>query len=132
MDMYYYNFKNKSVTPWTFPKLMSFKSFRETHAELHYIRTMVGVPVLDAKCGWHLSYFGTPNNIQTKIQEFSHQEYNHSRYTRLSSIKERMKEGKDLFCRDKKGALWVPLLKLDRYLPVQWKKVAYLSNEEEE
>ena len=132
MDMYYYNFNNKSINDWTSAKIMSFKSFRETYAELHYIRVMGNVPVLNGKCGWHLSYFGTPENVQTKIQEFSHQEFNHSRYTRLSSIKKRMTEGKDLFCRDKDGSMWIPMQKLDKYLPKQWKKVAYLCNEEED
>ena len=47
--------------------------------------------------GWHLSYMGGPERIKTKIESYSHQEFNNPYY--LNSIEEKIKQNKDLFGR---------------------------------
>lgn len=49
--------------------------------------------------GWHCSYFGTPEFIQNKIQNFSHQEFNRTAYTNLDVIQRRMQNHMDLYGR---------------------------------
>ena len=49
--------------------------------------------------GWHLSYFMSPEEIAEKIKAFSHTEFNEPQYTDLTSIKNAIMNGKDLFRR---------------------------------
>ena len=47
--------------------------------------------------GYHLSFFMTPEKIQTKILNFSHREYNTPEYSNLEKIKQRIYNGTDIF-----------------------------------
>lgn len=49
--------------------------------------------------GWHLSYFGSVEQIQEKIGSFFHQEYNRPEFTNAEHINECIVTGKDLFNR---------------------------------
>jgi beta-1,4-mannosyl-glycoprotein beta-1,4-N-acetylglucosaminyltransferase len=49
--------------------------------------------------GWHFSYFGGTDYIINKIKSFSHQEYNNEKYTNEETIKDLIKNKKDLFFR---------------------------------
>jgi beta-1,4-mannosyl-glycoprotein beta-1,4-N-acetylglucosaminyltransferase len=50
--------------------------------------------------GWHLTYWGTVEQIQSKIQSFAHQELNTERFTNPDYIKGQILAGKDLYSRD--------------------------------
>jgi len=50
--------------------------------------------------GWHLSYFGDAKFIKNKIENFSHQEFNHPNFTNLSKIEEKIKNVSDLYNRN--------------------------------
>lgn len=50
--------------------------------------------------GWHFSYLGGVQRIQTKIAAFSHQEYNQPQYTAEANIADAINSGRDLFGRD--------------------------------
>lgn len=50
--------------------------------------------------GWHFSYFGDVEYIISKIQSFSHQEYNNEKYTNPETIKQLILNKKDLFFRE--------------------------------
>lgn len=50
-----------------------------------------------ANGGWHLSFFLTPEQIQHKIQNYSHQENNREEFTNIENINRALKEGKSLF-----------------------------------
>jgi len=67
--------------------------------------------------GWHLSYFGTPEFISNKIQNFSHQEFNDPEYTNTDKIIYRIENGIDLFDRNKLNK--ISLYEND-YLPYRW------------
>lgn len=49
--------------------------------------------------GWHLSYFGDISRIQTKIKNFTHQEFNTEQFTDPEWIKKKIEEGVDLYDR---------------------------------
>lgn len=96
--MFYYNLKNQQVNPWCGTvaatarqvKLRGVQWCRDYRSAL---------PRLD-QGGWHLSYFGTPEQIQLKIKNFSHQELNDEKYTDLVAIQQRIDQGQDLFNRE--------------------------------
>jgi beta-1,4-mannosyl-glycoprotein beta-1,4-N-acetylglucosaminyltransferase len=50
--------------------------------------------------GWHFSYLLTPKEIQRKIKNFAHTEFNKKIYTDLKIIKDRINNKKDLFERN--------------------------------
>ncbi len=47
--------------------------------------------------GWHLSYFGGPEDIEKKLNSFSHQEFNRDEFKKRENIIERVKNGEDIF-----------------------------------
>ena len=96
---YYYNFTTLSTDYWNLAKLLNYRTYK-THKTPQRIR--IGLPYVSdiQNGGWHFSYFGTPEFIQTKLQNFSHQEYNNTTYTDPETIKLHIKNGDDLFGRD--------------------------------
>jgi beta-1,4-mannosyl-glycoprotein beta-1,4-N-acetylglucosaminyltransferase len=50
--------------------------------------------------GWHFSYMGGADKIKTKLEAFTHSEYNTPYFTNINRIKRLVSEGKDLFDRD--------------------------------
>lgn len=51
--------------------------------------------------GWHLSYFMTPEKIVEKLKSFVHQEYNQPPYTDIEYIKSKIRNGEDIFGKEK-------------------------------
>lgn len=49
--------------------------------------------------GWHLSYWGSAEDVAYKIKSFSHQEYNKHEYTSIDNIKNKIQQGRDIFNR---------------------------------
>jgi|688.fasta_scaffold167406_2 beta-1,4-mannosyl-glycoprotein beta-1,4-N-acetylglucosaminyltransferase len=100
-DMYYYNLNSKHNDKWYFPKILNYKKYNEMGLTIHDIRmnfkNNLCVPLKNG--GWHLSYFGTKEYIQSKIMNFSHQEFNTNEFTDTKKIEERMNKGIDLFNR---------------------------------
>jgi beta-1,4-mannosyl-glycoprotein beta-1,4-N-acetylglucosaminyltransferase len=52
------------------------------------------LPIIE-NAGWHFSFMGGKEMIKTKIESYSHTEYNNSLYTDLFKIEDRMKSLKD-------------------------------------
>ena len=50
--------------------------------------------------GWHFSFLKDPKEIKNKIVSYSHQEYNTNEFTNIEQIKEKIKNGEDLFRRN--------------------------------
>lgn len=108
-DMYYYHLNCKSQLPLysisfvRYDTLMNGIISNENGKNIimtpENIR-MVGKTVAYEKCGWHLSYFNTIENIIHKIQSFSHQEFNTATYKNPKQIKQDIKNCKDIFKRD--------------------------------
>ena len=98
MDMYYYNMKHKLAEPWYNVKLMTMNYYLENKSLPDSIRRSSPNDIIK-KGGWHLSYFGSPDFIRNKIQQFSHQEYNTDDITNTTYIKQQIQNGGDLFHR---------------------------------
>lgn len=123
MDMYYYNLNTKHKDIWVQAKIITFGSFKELKVGINDIRplTLPSIP----NGGWHLSYFGDKYYIKNKIENFTHQEFNHPYFTSLENIEKRMNEFGDVYDRN-----YVPIEKIaikdNKNLPFQYEK--YLQN----
>ena len=57
-------------------------------------------PQLIENGGWHFSFLKDPKDIVTKINSYSHQEFNKPEFVDTNKIKERINNKKDLFGRE--------------------------------
>ena len=100
MDLYYYDVNHRFSNNWPVTKLVTYRLAKSVQIE--DIRGVGGDSRYTAgrphvKCGWHLSYFLTPELIVEKIKSFSHQEYNHGKYIDVNYVKECIKNGVSMF-----------------------------------
>ena len=51
-------------------------------------------------CGWHMSYFMTPEKIIEKIKAFSHPEFNRPPFTSIDFVTQQIRHGNDVFGRE--------------------------------
>jgi beta-1,4-mannosyl-glycoprotein beta-1,4-N-acetylglucosaminyltransferase len=123
-DFYYYNLTVKSKMNWDLSKLVSYK---------YYVDILERTPqkcrnAYHLKCifngGWHLSYFGDPEFIKNKLENFSHQEFNNDIYTNLDYIKEHIKNKVDLVGRS--NDFEYIAIENNKNLPLQY--LEFLSN----
>ena len=106
MDFYYYNLEVKCDHNWYLTKVLPYKNLlNKTPQEIRYAKhgskeTLKNIGhKVQAKGGWHFSYFGNENMIIQKIQSFSHSEFNKKKYLNAKTIKECIKKGEDIFFR---------------------------------
>jgi len=103
MDMFYYNFTcHFANEPWKgtviFNKqLLASRSLSQFRMD-KYARAP-RIPTI--RNGWHLSYFMTPQKIADKLRDFSHQEYNNTKYNKLNYIQSCIQSKISLFNKDK-------------------------------
>jgi beta-1,4-mannosyl-glycoprotein beta-1,4-N-acetylglucosaminyltransferase len=127
MDMYYYNL-NCRVTGeiWRHPKILTYKVYCELNEPCSSLR-FYNCEAL-ASGGWHLSYFGSVEQIRNKIMNFSHQEFNQRQFTDINKIRDRVEKGVDLYGRENP----IEHVPIDRnnYLPVRYDEFlgAYYKN----
>jgi len=119
MDLYYYNLYTKLNIKWCSCKIISYLKYKELNITCNDIRFSSANVILNG--GWHLSYFGDKHFIQNKIQHFSHQELNISRYTDLEKIEERVKNNRDLYDRADVNIQKVNI-EDNTYLPIDYDK----------
>lgn len=115
MDMYYYNLTCKG-TKWYCAKIIPYSEYKTTRDPEH--TRHISCNTIPAS-GWHFSYFGDIDFIQTKIQNFSHQEYNNATYLDADKIATQIETCDDLFFRNNHhthGFREVPLHE-NAYLP---------------
>jgi len=105
-DMFFYNFNQKQVSPWYGTVITTNATAKEFSPQR--IRESRGAFPGIHNSGWHLSYWGTPEKIKHKIENFAHQEYNSSNFTDVDKIAARIKAGADLYDRGD-GHQFVPV-----------------------
>jgi hypothetical protein len=95
MDMYFGCLENKQTNiKWYHPKLLNWGTLKKSSPDECR---------LNFDClwwengGWHFTYFGDPDKIANKINNFAHQEYNNEIYKDADHITDSIKKGKDLF-----------------------------------
>jgi hypothetical protein len=97
MDFFYYSLENRQTRKWRHPKILSYETYVNSFKRDCEVLRTTPPGHLTHRGGWHLGYFGTPETIQTKLQNFSHQEFNKTRYTSLSYIQSRISNHMNLF-----------------------------------
>lgn len=94
-DMFYYNFNTFCNSNWYGTVFSTVKNTMEVGCD--YFRknriNFYSIP----EAGWHFSTFGDVNKIRTKIQSFSHQEYNQEQYISDSNIKAAIENKEDIY-----------------------------------
>jgi len=118
MDLYYYNLNTRFKDKWSLCKIISYEKYNELNINCNDIRNVQCSKILNG--GWHLSYFGDKYFIQNKIQSFSHQELNTSKYTDLENIEAKLKNSSDLYSRNCN----IEKIKIEdnKYLPIDYDK----------
>jgi beta-1,4-mannosyl-glycoprotein beta-1,4-N-acetylglucosaminyltransferase len=106
-NFYYYNTDCRKKTKWPGTVFISAGIFQDkANFNFDVIRNarhsfpLIGEPNDYTSGGWHFSYFGDVDYIINKIKSFSHQEYNSEKYTNAETIKQLIKNKKDLFFRE--------------------------------
>lgn len=115
-DLYYYNLGYRcSSIKWRKAKLMPMWRLREIGSvEQARYEDCAVLP----RGGWHFSYFGSPEFIANKIGAFAHPEYDDPKYTAPHVVREKIREGRDLFERELHFESVEP--KSNPYLPRHW------------
>jgi beta-1,4-mannosyl-glycoprotein beta-1,4-N-acetylglucosaminyltransferase len=104
-DHYCYNFNQKQLTPWIGTSISTNAvAKKETPQQLRNSRHGFGII---ENGGWHLTYWGTVEDIQYKIDSFAHQELNLTQFKTPEHIKEKILKGEDMFNRNN------PYIKVD-------------------
>lgn len=115
-DLYYYNLSCRcSSIKWRMAKLMPMWRLTEIGSVEQARRERCAVL---PRGGWHFSYFGSPEFIANKIGAFAHSEYDQPKYTATQVVREKIREGRDLFERELQFDSVDP--KSNPYLPRNW------------
>lgn len=93
MDFYYYDFSHKKKYQWT--KARAIQAISQILPQ--DARDSCTGMIVPGHGGWHLSYFMDPSTISSKIQSFSHLEFNTPNFTDISRIQQRIETNQDLF-----------------------------------
>lgn len=120
MDLYYYNLNVKYTEKCDWPKILTYKFYKETNKSCSAIRGITNCPRI-AEGGWHLSYFGDYEFMKNKTENWSHQELNNSNTTDIANIADRVNRGVDLYNRSYVLFHKIPI-RDNTYLPVDYDK----------
>jgi beta-1,4-mannosyl-glycoprotein beta-1,4-N-acetylglucosaminyltransferase len=97
MKLYYYNFNWIVPQIWDHQFIVNDVGFKSR--EIDNIRTGQKMMTIH-KAGWHFSYFASCADIRTKLESFSHTEFDDEKFKSIENIKNSIKNGADLFHRD--------------------------------
>ena len=97
-ELFYYNLTNRCKALWAGSHFTTAGYVREHTPD--WIRYRRNQYTILGTGGWHLSYWGSPEQIRMKIESFSHQEFNKDEFKDLSAIQQRIDAGLDLYGRD--------------------------------
>jgi beta-1,4-mannosyl-glycoprotein beta-1,4-N-acetylglucosaminyltransferase len=95
-DFYYYNLFSKKANKWLMSKVVSYQLIKYGCTPQTIRHTYDNII---ENGGWHFSYFGSAEKIRTKIESFSHTEFNDEQFKNLNTIERNIELKKDLFFR---------------------------------
>jgi beta-1,4-mannosyl-glycoprotein beta-1,4-N-acetylglucosaminyltransferase len=98
-EMFYYNFRQMTVTGWIPGALATNRFAKRVTPQVVRNQAMWNMLQHIPNGGWHLSCWGSPDEIAYKIENFAHQELNVPEFTNVSSIQQRISDGRDPFDR---------------------------------
>jgi len=90
-------FQGVSEKKWLGSKLCKFKFLKDKPVSILRHPEMKNVGVRVPQGGWHFTYLGGEEKIKTKLESFSHQEFNNDQIK--SRILENVKSNRDIFYR---------------------------------
>lgn len=94
---FYYNLGQCLVEPWPATVVSTAEVVKSyTPQRLREIRNSL---LTVKKGGWHLTYFANAESIRNKIMNFAHQEFNNEKFTDISYIEQKLKNGEELYGR---------------------------------
>jgi beta-1,4-mannosyl-glycoprotein beta-1,4-N-acetylglucosaminyltransferase len=104
MKFFYYYVNNQSIGPrdkdWYGTAIVPFYVLRDRfHNDMQKLRNEKHLLYHSNNGGWHLSYLGGKDAIRTKIQSFSHTEYNSDMFYGDKNIEYCLNNGVDIFHR---------------------------------
>ena len=91
----YYYLDVYTGQPWVGTVCDTAKNMKQNGPQVYRDQRFSNGNVLNA--GWHISFFMTPEEIQTKIKTFAHQEYNTPEFTNIDNIERRLHNLRDPF-----------------------------------
>ena len=94
-EFFYYNFNQKKSAPWRGTVIATNQDI-QTHSPQWFRDIRWNMPVIQ-NAGWHLSYWGSPEKVATKIKSFAHQEFNTPETTDFIKIQQKILSGTDPF-----------------------------------
>lgn len=97
-DYFYYNFRQKMPNPW-FGTVIGTNRYIQNISPQGARNIKTNIAWID-NAGWHLTYWGTPEQIRSKVESFAHQELNTDQYTNTNYIRQQIQAGRDLYNRD--------------------------------
>jgi len=111
-QMFYYNFRQCQVAPWKGTVVSKNSTVKSRNPQWFRDNRNILPSLLNG--GWHLSYWGDIDAIQTKINNFAHQEFNTDKFKDPNYIKQQIESGQDLFGRPTNPFRPVDITTLDK------------------
>jgi beta-1,4-mannosyl-glycoprotein beta-1,4-N-acetylglucosaminyltransferase len=118
-DLYYYNLECRYNGIWWQARILTYQKLKELK-DPEYIRRSDFNHRYYRNAGWHFSYFFDVDGIITKIQNFTHQEYNNEEYLDKSKLQYLIDNNKDLYNRDFVELIHIPISE-NQFLPYNYK-----------
>jgi len=115
-DFYYYSFRWRHDEVWHAPAALHVSDMHgDTALSAHNARVPYarGLPSVIMNGSWHLSFFGGPDAIISKMRSYSHQEYNTMNLTTREYVEDAIERGEDVLQREKRGIPKPKLVKVD-------------------
>lgn len=123
-DFYYYNIGCKISSRWKFPKAADFETYKTFGPQRMRMATFEESCKEIERGGWHFSYFGPPEFIRNKIENFAHQEFNSEEFKDIERIKSRVGKRENIFD-DQKFEFIEP--SENPYLPAGYQKLLEMA-----
>jgi beta-1,4-mannosyl-glycoprotein beta-1,4-N-acetylglucosaminyltransferase len=98
-EVFYYNFRQMTITGWIPGALVTNRHAKRVTPQGVRNAAMWGQLPRISYGGWHLSCWGSPEDISYKIVNFAHQEFNSPKFTNVDTIQQRISDGRDPFDR---------------------------------
>jgi beta-1,4-mannosyl-glycoprotein beta-1,4-N-acetylglucosaminyltransferase len=117
-ETYYYNLESKKNYVINAAKITTYRKLKEIGGAQN-CRIYKKAFILE-NAGWHFSYFGGLDNIITKIDSFSHQEFNNEKYINKEKLLDNINNKKDLFLRPDEDIVYTPISE-NKNLPKNYK-----------
>ena len=103
--MYYYYLNVLKEENWFGTKICAYRYFK--NSSFDKLRNSKNIGIRIAEGGWHFTFIGGIENVKTKIESWSHQEFNNDFIK--NNIEDNIKNNRDIFYRSDSVFRTVPI-----------------------